>query len=77
MQEQMMEQDDRAQAELAAERHQITIAALWHAMMAVPEELFLHLCFECGIDRKDVEAYKYPLLQMPARRNHEVKYPNF
>lgn len=71
-----MQTDDRALHDLTAERHATCVEALWHAQ-CIPEPLFLHLCFECGVDRAEVEAYRDPVLQVPARRNREVKYPNF
>jgi hypothetical protein len=57
--------DDRAAADLSAERRENTLAALYHAaMLGLPEEPELrHLCAECGIPFADLQAYTPPLLR--------------
>ena len=52
------EADDRAQAELGAERYMDCVAAIYDAAMwGVPAEIIATLCRECGVNPKDVQAY--------------------
>jgi hypothetical protein len=59
------EQDDAAAAELAGERIERTLSALYHAAMLGLEEAELrHLCNECGgITYADLQAYTPPILR--------------
>ena len=51
--------DDRQWMDiLAQECYEKSIEALWHALMAIPQEMFDHLRRECGVDLKDIECYR-------------------
>ena len=44
--------------DLQRERYEKSVEALYHAMMAIPQEMFDHLRRECGVDLRDIECYK-------------------
>jgi hypothetical protein len=59
------EQDDRAAADLAAERQETTLAALYHAaMLGLPEPELRVLCSETGIRWRDLQDYTPPILRL-------------
>lgn len=58
-------EDRHAQAQLADEREQMTIAAIWHAcMLGLPEDECRLLCAETGVQWLDVTRYTQPALRM-------------
>lgn len=57
--------DDRAAADLSAERYQRSLAALYEAaMLGLQEADLRHLCAECGVTYADLESYVPAILRL-------------
>ena len=58
--------DDAAAADLAGERRETTLRAIYHAAMLGLEEAELRLlCAACGLAYADLDAYTPPILRRP------------
>lgn len=72
------ESDDRAAADLSAERRERSLAALYDAaMLGLPNDELRHLCNECGIAWAELEAYTPPLLRPKQKEDKPALDPQY
>ena len=64
--------DAQAASDLAGERRERTLNALYNAaMIGVPDEDIRHLCSECGIPWRELEQWTHPVLRMPNQQENQ------